>query len=167
MCRGVCSLQPRGNRPGGTEHLLHGASGPCPGGANGAKWCICWCQVWASQPGKESPKLASPPPLPPAPPAVNGRDLEGGHVDPKLSSRVCRLHCLLSWLQGRTVVLVSPPWCWAMSPGCAVDTTRTRGSEAGQGGWLPMSWHPSMGMSPSPGSCGSRATRCLGRAQRV
>lgn len=115
-----------------TEHLLCEASGPVSWGAGGAKWCICWCQVWASQPRKESPKLASPPPFPPAPVPVNGHDLEGGHADQKLSSRVHRLHCLLRWLQGKAVALLSPPRCSATSPGCAVALgARTQGSEAG------------------------------------
>lgn len=54
---------------------------PVSWGAGGAKCCICWCQVWASQPRKESPNHASPPP--PAPAAVDGRDLECGRADPK------------------------------------------------------------------------------------
>lgn len=143
-CRGGCSLQRPGNCVGGTEHLLREASAPCPGGAEGAKWCICWCQVWASQPRKESPKIASPPPLPPAPAAVNGSDLEGGHVGQKLSSRACRLRCLLSWLQGKAVVLPSPPRCWT-------TVLWAQDSEAGVGGWLPGRWHPSTGMSSPKG----------------
>lgn len=73
--------------------------------------------------GKPQTCLTSPP-LPPAPAAVNGSDLEGGHVGQKLSSRACRLRCLLSWLQGKAVVLPSPPRCWTTVPWA-------RGSEAG------------------------------------
>lgn len=77
-------------------------------GAGGAKCCICWCQVWASQPRKESPNLASPPA--PAPAAVDGRDLEGGRVDPKafLKSAQVLLFAQSASGKGRSVAVPSP-----------------------------------------------------------
>jgi len=130
----------------------------------GAKWCIRWCQAWASQPWKESPKRASPPPRPPAPAAVSGRGLEGGRADGELSSRVHGLPCLLSWLQGKAVVLLSLPGAqprlravpWLSEP------------DSGQRGWRPSKGNCSARTDPAgwPGSLrpqelSSRAARAL------